>query len=149
MMKIVKDRWDKNQNLLRAEFEKKTLNDLQWLRYKDLVVFAFEFVYNDDDDYNVKVEHIVEIDDGDYQGTLIYTIPFDVYQPSEGEYLMTFVGYGSCSCCDTLQAIQCQDNKDLIVNDLMTLCLHILANTIKPYNFGWHHSDLFDVVEVD
>jgi hypothetical protein len=49
------------------------------------------------------------IDDGDYQGTQIFIIPTDTYQPSVKDYVMTDTYYGSCSGCDTLQAISGYD----------------------------------------
>lgn len=47
---------------------------------------------------------IHEIDDGDYQGTLVYVIAEESYQPHE--YVTARVWYGSCSGCDTLEAIR-------------------------------------------
>lgn len=37
------------------------------------------------------------IDDGDYQGTTIYLIPKDTYQPYASDYIWTHNYYGSCS----------------------------------------------------
>lgn len=47
---------------------------------------------------------IHEIDDGYYQGTLVYVIAAGGYQPSDYWYVK--VGYGSCSGCDTLEGIR-------------------------------------------
>lgn len=43
------------------------------------------------------IEKIHAIDDGDYQGTTIYLIPKDVYQPDPTDYIWTHNYYGSCS----------------------------------------------------
>lgn len=79
---------------------------------------------------------IHEIDDGDYQGTRLYLIAADDYQP--GDYWFVRVRYGSCSGCDTLEAIKSDygwwfgDDEprppmsDQVATDLMTLCLHIV-----------------------
>jgi hypothetical protein len=70
---------------------------------------------------------IHELDDGDYQGTLVYVIAEKRYQPSKYWYVM--VDYGSCSGCDTLQAIQDSNYgkpTDEQVVDYMTLALHIV-----------------------
>jgi hypothetical protein len=48
-------------------------------------------------------ERIHLIDDGDYQGSLVFVIAEKGYQPSE--YWAVIVSYGSCSGCDTLQGI--------------------------------------------
>lgn len=49
-------------------------------------------------------ERIHVIDDGDYQGTRVYVIGACGYQPSS--YWSYLCYYGSCSGCDTFQAIQ-------------------------------------------
>lgn len=154
MLKIIVSQWDENEKALRETLSKM---DLSTVEYKDLVRIAFDVVYNRHlvELDALDTDHITEIDNGDYQGTLLYLIPFDCYQPGEYEYLMTYVGYGSCSVCDTLQALQCdlpddgfpsEDN----VKDFMVLCKDILTNTIKPYNGGWRQTtDLFDHTEGD
>jgi len=72
-------------------------------------------------------ERIHSIDDGDWQGTLLFVIGSDGYQPSD--YWFVKVDYGSCSGCDTLKGIR-QYNDDppseAQVKDYMTLALHIL-----------------------
>jgi len=54
-------------------------------------------------------ERIHEIDDGDYQGTLLYIIGAKGYQPNT--YWSVKVVYGSCSGCDTLQSISEYSNE--------------------------------------
>ena len=81
------------------------------------------------DDYNaIDPERIHQIDDGDYQGTLLFVIAARSYQPDD--YWFVKVGYGSCSGCDTLQAINysLDDNPptDDQVSQYMTLALHIV-----------------------
>lgn len=66
-------------------------------------------------------------DDGDYQGTLLFIIGADGYQPDH--YWAVKVSYGSCSGCDTLQSIQDYSSdtpSESQVNDYMTLSLHIV-----------------------
>lgn len=72
-------------------------------------------------------DRIHEINDGDYQGTLVFVIASKGYQPSN--YWVVKVSYGSCSGCDTLQAIRgySEDSpNDDQVADYMVLALHIL-----------------------
>ena len=65
-----------------------------------------------------------EIDDGDYQGTLVYVIGAYGYQPST--YWFVMIGYGSCSGCDALQAARyCGDDEER-TNEIMTLAVHVL-----------------------
>lgn len=161
MLKIIAKKWDENKDKLRSILAERT--DLNSVDYIDLVKLSFETIYNYGlDDY--KTEHYVGygdlisldldkihiIDDGDYQGTLLYIIPFNTYQPCEFEYLMTYVGYGSCSGCDALESIQAWDEKKLTdrqVEDFMRLCKDILTNTIKPYNGGWRQTEAFEQIE--
>ena len=148
MLKILVRKWDENKDKLKQELS--TRRGLNACEYKDLVKLTFEVIYNngEDDDWNtLDVERMTEIDNGDYQGTLLYLIPFNSYQPSEYEYLMTYVGYGSWSGCDTLLNIQDYNDEQLLsesqVKAFMQLCKDILTNTIKPYNGGWRHEEDF------
>ena len=80
------------------------------------------------DDYgSIDPKRIHTIDDGDYQGTLLFVIGANGYQPRTYWYVK--VDYGSCSGCDTLEAIQnySDDNPtEEQVQNYMALALHIL-----------------------
>lgn len=147
MLKIIKEQWDKNREVLREALREE--KDLNRLHYKDLVKLAFEKVYNEGLECYMQLDlaSITEVDNGDYQGTLLYLIAVKTYQPCECDYLMTYVGYGSCCCCDPLQAIQELEGEEQI-KEYMTLCKDILTNTIKPYNGGWRYKSDFDQVEM-
>ena len=156
MLKIMRDKWEKNWKGLESDLSR--IADISKLEYKDLVKLTFARIYNKGDEAGIHspykrldLTHITQIDNGDYQGTLIYLIPFDTYQPSEGEYLMTYVGYGSCSGCDTLLSIidyyPCRATEKQ-VSQLLALCKDIVTNTIKPYNYGWRSEEIFEVAEV-
>ena len=159
MIKYCIEKWDKNKDLLRSALDNNKLlnrvlnrNDddpLEYLEYKDLVKLTVMFILNDENEWSVN--KIKEIDDGDYQGILLYLIPEDTYQPDSSEYLMTFVEYGSCSGCDTLLGIQCfldVRSRDKSIDDLMNLCKDLICNMIKPYNTGWRHDEKFDTIEI-
>ena len=100
--------------------------------YKDIVTKAVEIIAKYDKNYpTMDAENIHEINDGDYQGTLLYIIPADKYQPDH--YWAVFVDYGSCSGCDTLEAIRMYDDYDQTpkkeqVDDYMMLALHIVQH---------------------
>ena len=151
MLKIIKDRWNERQDILRQKLiDGDKFNSCG---YKDIVELTFDVMFNYEGAYPaLATNSITEIDDGDYQGTLLYLIPFETYQPDASRYLLTHVGYGSCSGCDTLQAIQDWSDNTLTeeqIRGFMTLCKDILVNTIKPYNYGWREDDKFLVVEDD
>lgn len=80
--------------------------------------------------YELDEDKITEIDNGDYQGTLIYLIPRSCYQPMVSDYVYTSVFYGSCSGCDALLAAQgwnyCNIKYD--VDMVTTIALHIVEN---------------------
>lgn len=146
MTKIMLKCWDANKEKL--ENALKNHKDLRSLDYEELLKLIFEHIYNScnsaDEFSCLDLEKTHVIDDGGYQGTLIVLIPFNTYQPSEYDYIMSYVGYGSCCVCDPLQAAQ---DSNTVVDDLMYICKDIVSNTIKPYNHGWRNSDLWTPVE--
>lgn len=142
MVKYCVKKWDENKNNLK-DYIKSHLEELDECEYIDLVELIVKIILGDEwGDTN----KIVEIDNGDYQGTLLFTIPRSSYQPSAEEYLMTYVEYGSCSGCDTLLSIQADVNDEQKITDYMTLCRDIVMNTIKPYNHGWRHKEEFEII---
>lgn len=97
------------------------------------VIKAVVSILNDGNDYgSIDPNRIHQIDDGDYQGTLVFVIAATGYQPSGYWYVK--VSYGSCSGCDTLEGIRCySDDKptEEQVRDYMTLALHIVQGLKK------------------
>ena len=149
MLKIVVEKWWKNKKKLEDAY--RTKKGWNFCSYLDIVKETIDTILNDEGN-QWDIKHITEIDNGDYQGTYLYLIPANTYQPSADEYLMTYVYYGSCSGCDTLQAIQegwSEILKEDQINDFMTLSLHLLENMIKPYNSGWHNNADYDQVQGD
>ncbi len=149
MIKFCVEQWGNNKEKLEKYFEEMSKDELLELGYIDLVKAIVKCIFNNNEKYSWDSERITEIDNGYYQGTLLYLIPEDRYQPDEAEYLMTYVGYGSCSGCDTLLSIKAWFNdKDEIIKDYISLCKDIVQNTIKPYNAGWRQDDIFNTVDI-
>ena len=103
--------------------------------YKSLVKTLFKYVINAErtNDYErYDINDMKVIDDGEYQGTQIFILHKDTYQPTIDDYVYTSNGYGSCSGCDTLLNITNYELDELPddnqVADLMTLFLHLLQN---------------------
>lgn len=144
MLKYCKDKWSKNEELLKQALSLEKLDNLD---YEDLVRLSVKWILNSGENNrgNWDCDNIKCIDDGDYQGTQLYLIPKNTYQPEEYEYLMTYVGYGSCSGCDTLQSLQ-MGNVD--VDGYVKLCKDIICNIVKPYNSGWRNEEEFESVEL-
>jgi len=115
--------WDERKEELEAIFKQKHPSD-----YTEIVTNIAMILEKYGDLYKkMDSSKVHEIDDGDYQGTLLYLIPENTYQPSR--YWMVKVGYGSCSGCDTLEGIKdYSDNPptESQVKDYMTLALHII-----------------------
>lgn len=129
------NQWYENKDKLRVELQNTPLD----LDYSDLVSMVFEIAtpnviteWGRELEFNTS--EIKIIDYGDYQGTQIFIIPLKTYQPTINQTYYTSVDYGSCSGCDTLIGITgcgsgLPDNQQ--VDDLMTLCLHLVQNTRK------------------
>ena len=118
------DKFVSGKETLEAQFKSKRPDS-----YIDIVRAVASVIGGEDsDDYgnSPDPERIHQIDDGDYQGTLVFVIGATGYQPSTYWYVR--VSYGSCSGCDTLQAIQQWGDEvhDEEVKDYMTLALHIV-----------------------
>jgi hypothetical protein len=100
--------------------------------YRDIVKAVVEAIADSDAYRNPDPERIHGIDDGDYQGTLVFVIGESGYQPST--YWAVTVSYGSCSGCDTLEGIRSYDDdkpSEEQTKDYVTLALHILQGLKK------------------
>lgn len=147
MLKFCKDAWYKNKDKLEAVIMMDT--KLNHCDYSYLVELIVEYILNPsiETDYEkFDTDAITVIDNGDYQGTLLFMIPRKTYQPSEYDYLLTYANYGSCSGCDTLLSIQDWGDKlptENQIKDYMTLCKDLVCNIVKPYNCGWREDEEF------
>lgn len=122
MIKEFIERFEAGKGALREDLEKAHPEN-----YKELVTKVVRIIGDGSDYRQPDPDRIHEIDDGDYQGTLVYVIGASGYQPETYWYVK--VGYGSCSGCDTLQAIEgysCEPPDEDQVNQYMTLATHIL-----------------------
>lgn len=122
--------WEKNKGKLEEYF--RTTKQDGHDSYENLVKLLFDIVINpsiEDSYYWFDTENILVIDDGDYQGTQIFILHRNCYQPSAKDYVYTNTYYGSCSGCDTLQAIREYEYglpTEQQVKGYMELCLHLL-----------------------
>ena len=127
MNKHIVRKWDKNKKLLKKHFTKDYKFYHSWnCEYKNIVEAVVKYIINDEDD-NYDYEEITVIDDGHYQGSQLFIFPRKTYQPSPSDYLVTYEYYGSCSGCDTLQALQMESGEELI-SGLMDMSLHLIQN---------------------
>ena len=143
MIKEVVNAWKENMNKLQEYY--KNTKQVEYGSYEEIVKNIFEIVINPYLENNSKyplekgfnTEEMTVIDDGDYQGTQLFILPLNVYQPNAEEYVVTNIYYGSCSGCDTLLAIQDYDTDKLPneeqVKDYMQLSLHIIQKCKMLY----------------
>lgn len=133
--------WEKNKPHLEEYF--RTHEQNQYQIYQDLVKLLFDMVINPEIPDNTPWTYgdkfdtgsIRVINDGNWQGTLIFILHRNRYNPSIDQYVYTSVEYGSCCGCDTLLCINCEGTCDDLptdtqVKDYMTLCLHLLQNCV-------------------
>lgn len=122
MIAEIINQWEINKSKLENWFRNNKQSEYD--EYEKIVKAIFTYVI---DGYDTSEIHV--IDDGDYQGTKLFLIHKETYQPSREDYLITDTYYGSCSGCDTLQSINEYD--DVIPNEeqikkYMTLALHLV-----------------------
>lgn len=116
------ERWEKNKGLLRDKFA-----TAHPANYESIVKSVVEILHDEDEYDSPDPLRIHCIDDGDWQGTLLFVVGATGYQPST--YWAVKVGYGSCSGCDTLQAISGYSDDpptEEQTGDYMTLALHVV-----------------------
>lgn len=147
MLKYCRDKWYENKDKLEAAIMRDTT--LNSCEYSYLVRLIVKYILNpstENDWAKFDADAITVIDNGDYQGTVLFMIPRKTYQPSESDYLLTYSYYGSCSGCDTLMSIQDWEDRpptETQVKDYMTLCKDLVCNIVKPFNSGWREDEKF------
>jgi len=122
MVKKFIKRFNERKNEISERFSEKHPGN-----YMDVVKTVIETLSRGEKNGWPDPRRINEIDDGDYQGTLLYVIPKIGYQPSIYWYVK--VGYGSCSGCDELRYIRdYSPDKPTAqqVHDYTTLALRIV-----------------------
>jgi hypothetical protein len=122
--------WEERKHLL-----EQWLNDNEPNSYENIYEMLFHLVITRSERGELEWDwnRFVKIDDGSFQGTEIYILCSNTYQPELTDYIFTSVAYGSCSACDTFQSIEMLQDKAERVKDYMTLALHMVQET-KSFN---------------
>jgi len=100
--------------------------------YKEIIKSLVALLNTGNENGDLDPERIHEINDGDYQGTLVYIIAETGYQPSNYWYVKVY--YGSCSSCDTLLGISDYEEglpSKQQIKEYMELALHIVQGLKK------------------
>lgn len=121
------NKWEENKYRLESYFRNHKQSN--YASYRSIFEKIFQLCFNTEDE-EWSLAGITKVDNGSYQGTIIFIIPKATYQPDVSDYVMTYVEYGSCSGCDTLEAI-CMygyDEKpsESQIKEYMTLSLHLV-----------------------
>lgn len=119
--------WEENKSKLEDYF--KNTPQSGYSSYTAIVEKIIELILNKGDEFEQYSTKIDVIDHGDYQGTNLFIIHKDTYQPGISDYLITHNSYGSCSGCDTLQSIHEYGDglpNESQIKDYMTLSLHLV-----------------------
>ena len=106
MIKEIVKQWEENKHKLEKYFKENEQS--KYCNYPTIVKLIFDLCIEGFDTNKMTV-----IDDGDYQGTKIYIIPKDTYQPSRSEYIVTDNYYDDCPSDDQ-------------VRDYMMIALHLV-----------------------
>ena len=127
MLKICRDNWYKHKEKL----EEKIKDDInkRWT-YEELFKLTVDTILEEKD---LNTKNITLIKNGEYQGTLIFIIYDSYYQSSPWDYYMTYIYYGSCSVCDTLQRVYYDDLEEEKLKDLMYICKNFIENMTCPW----------------
>ena len=129
MIQEIIKKWEENKHKLEEYFS--TTKQEEFASYETIIQKIFELVINSDEDSyeRFNINKMTVIDDGDYQGTQIFIIPKDTYQPNIDDYLITHTYYGSCSGCDVLEGIRNYSSglpTEQQVKEYMILALHLV-----------------------
>ena len=121
MIKEFVERWEKNKAVLRERYRKERPDN-----YEAIVRNVVELLHDEDEYNSIDPKRIHVIDDGDYQGTLVFVIASSGYQPHKYWYVRVY--YGSCSGCDALESIREWEDEisEEETNGYMTLSLHVV-----------------------
>ncbi len=123
MIKEFVDAWEAKKHLVEEDLRK---DHPSYLSIVESVVKIMTDIPNHG---TLDPKRIHVIDDGDWQGTQIFIIATDTYQPSDYDYYFVSNSYGSCSGCDTLEGIRDYGEgppTDNEVEQYMTLALHVV-----------------------
>jgi len=132
MEKELMKKWESRKIKLENYFRNN--KQLEYNTYSKIVKKVIELIINDSNNefQNYDFKNLLVIDDGDYQGTQIFIVHKNFYQPDVSDYIYTSNYYGSCSGCDTLLRIQSYNDETLPsegqIKDYMLLSLHLIQN---------------------
>jgi len=129
MNKDIVNAWGKHQEEVKQWIA--SIEDQGEIEYEMLLKNTIRIMFEDGGDWSgmPDFKHITQIDYGEYQGTFVFIMGGRTYQPNVNEHWYTYVSYGSCSGCDTLESVRCYKGGRPTteqVTEYWTLCLHMI-----------------------
>jgi hypothetical protein len=139
MLKYCIEKWEQNKNILKDALSKD--DNLNTCDYEYLVRMVVRYILNKnirEDDVQFNESDIAVIDHGNYQGSQLFVVAEDTYQPGYWQYLIGYQHYGSCSGCDTLKSIRFDIRHDAVpfeaqLKEYMSLCKDIVCSFVRPF----------------
>lgn len=131
MNKDIIARFDAKRDRLLAIFKAKHPDSYEGILLELVKAITDEADYGN---FNLDPNRITKIDHGEYQGSLLFIIASKGYQPST--YWATECAYGSCSGCDTYEAIRDYGDDpptDEQAKDYLTIALHLAQRMEKLF----------------
>ena len=129
MIKEFIERFQEIKPVLLEKFSKEEPDSYEDI-FKQTIKMMFENSEDAEESYSSDsetpdYERITVIDNGDYQGTLVFVVASKSYQPND--YWVSTVDYGSCSGCDTFQAYCTYgDDPKESAPHMLTMALHMI-----------------------
>lgn len=125
MIKEFVDRYINAKAALIAQYQERPPENYDAI-FRDVV----SIVSSLEDNYDTPdVDRITTLDHGHYQGTIVFIVGSNCYQPHR--YWYTKVSYGSCSGCDTFRGIRRYSGDPVTeaqATQYWTLGLHMVQN---------------------
>lgn len=147
MIQEFAETWEEHKSKLEEKY-----GDVHPQNYSEIVADVIGLIAENAEDISghsvPDPQRIHAIDDGGYQGTQVYVIGEEGYQPSS--YFYVRVHYGSCSGCDTLLSIRgsmrIRENEpnDEQQAGYMRLALHIFQS-LKQMDFSHTANQMLDM----
>ena len=138
MVREFVEQWDKNKDKLRDYF--KTTPQTEYSSYKSILAQLLRLaVTHNKAGEEWDLDAIMESKRHCYHGNFVFG--FNSAWDRASEFTVTYVGYGSCNGCDTLQRIQALSDKEDLpneeqVNGYITLALHMVQKMRTPFDLS-------------
>lgn len=151
MLKWCVDKWFANKESLRQVLMNKTNEELKECDYNTLIELVVEYILNEGEESYLQFDSnaITTINEGIGEGISMFMIPRKM-PDNAGDYLLTYISYGSCELDDMLARVHHQlykkHKKKIVVDDFLKICQSFICDMVKPYNTGFCEDKRFNAI---